>query len=114
MTDQDQKLVVLWSSGDREVALEMVLMYTLNAKLHGWWNDIVLILWGPSQKLVASDGELQGRLRKMLREGIAIEACKACADDYGVSEKLVELGVDVKFMGVPLTEYVKQCKVLTF
>ncbi|MBW2077553.1 MAG: DsrE family protein, partial [Deltaproteobacteria bacterium] len=28
-------LVVLWSSGDREVATRMVFMYTLNAKRKG-------------------------------------------------------------------------------
>ncbi|RLB28776.1 MAG: DsrE family protein, partial [Deltaproteobacteria bacterium] len=31
-------LVVLWSSGDREVATRMVFMYTLNAKRKGWWH----------------------------------------------------------------------------
>ena len=40
-----EKLFVLWSSGDREVAKKMVFMYTLNAKLNGWWNDISLIVW---------------------------------------------------------------------
>ena len=34
-------------------------------------------------------------------------ACKACSDSYGVSEILVGLGVDVKYMGAPLTEMLK-------
>lgn len=41
------ELVVLWTSGDREVALKMVFMYTLNSKLKGWWKDVTLIVWGP-------------------------------------------------------------------
>ena len=51
----------------------------------------------------------------MREQGIVLEACKACSDMYGVSEDLEELGVDVKWMGVPLTEYIKgNYKVLTF
>jgi hypothetical protein len=38
------KLVVLWTSGDRDVAMNMVFMYTLNAKLAGWWPDVTFIV----------------------------------------------------------------------
>ena len=100
-------LVVIWSSGDREVALKMVFMYTYNAKLHGWWDDIIFIVWGPSAKLLTEDKELQNYFKKMLETGIVVEACKACSDMYGVSDQLEKLGVDVKFMGVPLTDYLK-------
>jgi hypothetical protein len=51
----------------------------------------------------------------MLNTGITVEACKACTDIYGVSEKLEKLGVDVKYMGEPFTEILKgNQKVLTF
>ena len=33
MSDNKDKLVVVWTSGDREVALKMVFMYTINSKL---------------------------------------------------------------------------------
>jgi hypothetical protein len=36
-----------------------------------------------------------------------VEACKNCADNFGVSEKLEKLGVVVRYMGLPLTEYLK-------
>ncbi|KXS47386.1 MAG: hypothetical protein AWL62_2688, partial [Halanaerobium sp. T82-1] len=36
MADKNS-LVVLWTSGDKEVAKKMVFMYTLNAKTRGWW-----------------------------------------------------------------------------
>jgi hypothetical protein len=39
----------------------------------------------------------------------------ACADRYEVTEDLRKLGVDVKYMGKPLTEMLKGgWKVLTF
>jgi hypothetical protein len=110
------KLAVLWTSGDRDVALKMVFMYTFNAKKRGWWKDIQFIVWGPSSKLVSEDREIQDYIKKMKDEGVEIVACKACADSYGVSGKLEELGIEVKYMGVPLTELLKseKWKVVTF
>ncbi|MBU0528574.1 DsrE family protein [bacterium] len=111
----NEKLVVLWTSGDRDVAIKMVFMYTYNAKKYGWWDDITFIVWGPSAKLITEDADLQEYLAEMLKEGIVAKACKACSDQYGVSEKLEELGIIVKYMGVELTDYIKEGRhVLTF
>ncbi len=98
------KLAVVWTSGDRDVALKMVFMYTLNAKSRSWFNDVTLIVWGPSSKLLSEDAQLQTEVAKMKDAGIELVACRACADGYGVSERLEELGVEVKYMGVPPTE----------
>ena len=114
MPEKDS-LVMVWSSGDREVALNMVFMYTLNSKKRVWWREIRFIVWGPSADLLSRDEELQEKIKEMGEDGIMLEACKACADNYGVSESLEELGIDVRYMGEPLTEYIKEGKpVLTF
>ena len=108
-------VVVVWTSADREVALKMVFMYSLNAKLKGWWNNVRFVVWGPSAKLLAEDKELQEKIEKMKSAGVVLEACKACADQYGVSPALEAMGIDVKFMGQPLTDYLKSgLSVLTF
>lgn len=110
-----EKLFVIWSSADREVAKKMVFMYTFNAKLNGWWNDISLIVWGPSAKLVSEDKELQAEIIKIKEAGVELMACKACSDSYGVSDTLEALGIDVKYMGEPLTQLLKQGnKIITF
>jgi len=115
VTPANDKLVVLWTSGYAEVAKKMVYMYTYNAKKNGWWDKITFIIWGPSSKLLAEDKELQDYLKKMKDEGVVLEACKACADMYHVSDKLTELGVDVKYMGQDLTNYIKNEKyIITF
>lgn len=101
------KLMVIWTSGDREVALKMVFMYTFNAKKRGWWEDIRFVVWGPSAKLLAEDTELQKGIAQMKEAGVELLACKACADLYGVSDTLSALGVEVKYMGVPVTEMLK-------
>ena len=105
---EKNKLVVLWTSKDREVALKMVFMYTLNAKLRGWWEEINFIVWGPSANLLSQDEELKDHILKMQEVGIKIMACKACSDSYGVSEQLEHLGIDVRYMGEPLTAFLKE------
>jgi hypothetical protein len=110
-----EKLFVMWSSGDREVATKMVFMYTLNAKRRGWWNDISLIVWGPSAKLVSEDKELQAKIKEMKDAGVELLACKACSDSYGVSDTLEQFGIEVKYMGEPLTHLLKEDhKIITF
>ena len=101
------KLLVVWTSGDRDVALNMVFMYAYNAKKNSWWENIRFLIWGPSSKLLSEDKELQQELQKMKEAGIELLACKACADRYGVSEALQGMGIEVKYMGVGLTEMLK-------
>ena len=105
--NEPTKLMVLWTSGDRDVALKMVYMYTYNAKKLDWWKEIRFVVWGPSSLLLSVDKELQDYLKKMMDEGVIVEACKACADSYGVSDKLASLGIDVKYMGQPVTDMLK-------
>ncbi|MFA6808647.1 MAG: DsrE family protein [Eubacteriales bacterium] len=109
-----EKLAVLWTSADREVALKVAFMYTNNSKKRDWWDAVRLIVWGPSAQLLAMDEELQLYIKEMLDNGVEIVACKVCADMYGVSEKLGNLGIEVIHMGKHLTQMLKSdWKVIT-
>jgi len=107
MEDKTSKLAVLWTSGDPDVAEKMAFMYTYNAKKQGWFDEVVLIVWGPSAKLLSENKMLQDYVKKMQEVGIKVEACMACAKMYEVDGKLQNLGIDVKGMGVPLSNYLK-------
>jgi len=107
MEDKTSKLAVLWTSGDPDVAEKMAFMYTYNAKKQGWFDEVVLIVWGPSAKLLSENKMLQDYVKKMQEAGIKVEACMACARMYEVDGKLQDLGIDVKGMGVPLSNYLK-------
>ncbi|WP_088185773.1 DsrE family protein [Desulfosporosinus sp. FKA] len=104
---QPNKLVVVWTNGDREVAIRMAFMYTLNSKLKEWWDEVSLIVWGPSAKLLTEDTSLQEYIGKIKDAGVDVLACKACADSYGVSEMLEKMGLDVKYTGQVLTGFLK-------
>ena len=93
----------------------MVFMYTLNDKMHKWWKNITFIVWGPSSELLSENKDLQKHFEKFIENDIKVLACKACADEYGVSKKLSNLGINVKYMGKPLTNYIKDDhEVVTF
>ncbi|MBK3518820.1 DsrE family protein [Carboxylicivirga sp. N1Y132] len=106
MREQD-KLMVIWSSGDRDVALKVCFMYTNAAKKVKWFDEVNLIVWGPSAKLLCEDEELQEKLKMMQDNGVVVEACVNCAEMYGVADQLRDMGIDVKGMGKPLTERLK-------
>lgn len=108
MSDNSNKLAVLWTSDDPNVAEKMAFMYTLNAKRNGWFDEVVLIIWGPSAKLAAENEMIQDYIKTMQKAGVQTEACLYCAKMYDVDKKLAEMGVDVKGMGVPLSDYLKE------
>lgn len=109
------KLVVLWTSDDPYVAERVAFMYTHTAKTAGWFKEVTLIIWGPSAKLISENIKLQEKISQMREDGVEVRACIACANSYGVADKLKELGYDVRGMGKPLTDYLKSgAKVLTF
>lgn len=108
-------LVVLWSSGDPEVAEKACLMYTVAAKKYGWFKEVILIVWGPSERLLAENQKLKEKIAAMKKDGVIVEACVACSNMYGVTNELKVCEVDVKGMGVPLTRYLKRgYKIISF
>ncbi len=107
--------LIVWTSGDREVALKMVFMYAYNCKKRGWMDQVRLLVWGPSGKLLTEDEELQKSLATLKAEGVELYACKACADLYGISDKLAALDINVMYTGTLLADAQKDgWHVLTF
>lgn len=111
----EDQLLIVWTSGDPDVAHKMVFMYAYNARKNGWWDQVTLLVWGPSAKLSSENSEIQESLKKMKEQGVELLACKGCADQYGISQKLVDLGIEVKYTGTYLTDFIKSGKkVVTF
>lgn len=114
-TEEGSSLAVVWTSGDPDVAHRMALMYTHAAKTQGWFDEVNLIVWGPSQRLLAADRDIQEKIDEMAMDGVIVEACIVCAESYGLTERLEELGLEVKGMGSPLSDHIKgETHVITF
>lgn len=82
--------------------------YAGAAKKYGWFKEIILIIWGTSEKLLAENSKLKDKIATMKKDGVIVEACVACSNMYGVTNDLKSCEVDVKGMGVPLTRYLKR------
>lgn len=100
-------LVVLWTSAEKAQALDMILWYTSYAKSQDWWKEIVIISWGPSNNLIAEDSEVQDKIKEMITGGVKFLACKGCADKNNIAQPLIELGIEVIYVGDELTAYLK-------
>lgn len=108
------KLNILWTTSNRDTITNMMKMYSIGAIKRGWWKEINIIIWGASAKLLGENVDVQKEVLEMIEHGINFEACQHCADQYGATEKIKSLGIDTKYMGEPLTGYLKNDeKVLT-
>ena len=104
---QKTHLYVLWTNDNPITAEKMVFMYVINSLIHGWWEKVTLIVWGAPTKLVSEDADIQNKIKEALEAGVHVTACKACADQLGVTKTLKQLGIEVKYWGMPLTEILK-------
>ena len=87
-TSKVNKLTVLWYSGDQMVAERVALMYTGVAKQYKLFDEVSVIIWGPSAKLVAENKDIQAKVKEMMGLGIKVNACVTCANLYGVTDQL--------------------------
>jgi hypothetical protein len=101
-------LVVLWSSGDPEVAEKACLMYTSYAKSRGWFREVILLAWGPSERLMSENEMVREKIAALQKEGVIVQACVVCANMYSVTDDLKVCSVDVRGTGGLLTKYIKR------
>ena len=121
MNKAEGKLLVLWTNADKETAIQMVFMYTKNAKIKLWWEEVTLLIWGAPTRLVAEDEEIQAYIRELQQAGVRTIACKKCAENIGVVEALEaqqmehakgQPSIEVFYTGVFLTDWLKSDKAL--
>jgi hypothetical protein len=104
---KDHVLVII-STGEREKALTG-LMYATNALKHKWMGRVKVVIFGPSQRLALKDPEIQSYLKE-LTETLESPpfACKYIADHEGFSQELMNLGMQVVYVGTVISDYIKQ------
>ena len=103
----NDKLTILWTSGEKDVALKVVLRYAESALEKGMWNAIELIIWGPSVQLAADDEDVRLKLEKLMTTGIQVKACIVCAEEYGVVDILEKMHVKLEMVGEELTRIIQ-------
>lgn len=100
-------LYILWTNDNPITAEKMVFMYAVNSMRRNWWEEVTVIIWGAPALLVAKNGDIQDKVQEALDAGVHLVACKACADQLGVTALLKELGIEVEYLGELLTKLLK-------
>ena len=102
-----ERLFILWTNADFLTSDKMVMMYATNSMLNRWWDDVTVIIWGATAKLVAENEMIRTKIQIAQNAGVRFSACKACTDQLGVTEKLDVLGIETIYWGAGLTEILK-------
>ncbi len=103
----NNRLVVIISTGELAKA-EAGLMYAVNCLKHGWMEDVQLFLFGPAERLVVEDPDLQELLRDFKRQERQAVACRFLSDRDGTSTALDDLGVEVDYVGSRISDLIKE------
>ena len=99
------KLLIIVATGEREKAMT-ALMYAANAMKRNWLDDIKVVYFGPSEKLMVDDPIIRDQAQEIAEAGGSM-ACKYISDRDGVSEKIEELGVRVEYVGSIVSGLIK-------
>ena len=81
-------------------------MYASNALKFGWLEDLKVVLFGPSERLIVQDEQVW-KEAKYISEMIGILACKAVSDEYDSSKELEKRGVKVEYVGGIISDFIK-------
>jgi hypothetical protein len=107
-------LYIVWTNSDEIVFDKMVAMYARTARIENYWNEITIIIWGSTPKLTAESEIVGQRIKELLQVGVKVSACKSCCDSFGVTEKIIDMGVEVKYWVEDFTRLIKEDrKILT-
>jgi hypothetical protein len=98
-------LLVIIATGDREKAIAG-LMYTRNALKNKWIDHVKVVFFGPSERLAVHDEKVAWFIKEINNESDCF-ACKAISDEEEISQKLTEAGMKVEYVGVIVSNAIK-------
>lgn len=100
------KLLVIIATGEKEKALTG-LMFAKNAWGGAWFEDIKIVFFGPSEKLIVQDGEVADEVKAISVIGESL-ACKAISDKEGISEEIEKFGLRVVGVGPVISKFINE------
>lgn len=101
------ELNVLWTNADPITSEHMVFLYAINAKKKKWFDEVRIIIWGQTAKLAVENEKISNLIKIAIAEGVVVDGCLACARALNVEDELKDLGVNLSYMGQPLTDILK-------
>lgn len=108
--NESDELLILWTDNNKETAINMVFMYAENSMLKNWWEKVTLLIWGASSKLMSEDIDVQNYIKTLQNNKVRVIACKQCAENYNIVEKLKRQNIEVFYTGELLSNWIKNNK----
>ncbi|MDD2219723.1 MAG: DsrE family protein [Desulfoplanes sp.] len=106
-TAHKKKLTILWTNDNPVTAELMVFMYAIHTKQHAMWDEMTIVVWGATVKLVKENPKIQSLVKKAQEAGVHISACRSCADELDATDALEDLGIELIYWGEPLTKIIQ-------
>ena len=103
MTD---KVLIIISTPDAGKA-QTGAMYALNSLKYGWMENVKVILFGPAQDLILENEKFRDLIQEYQEIEENVVACKFISDRDEKSEELDKLGIQVKYVGEIISNYIK-------
>jgi len=97
-------LHILWTNDNIYASNMVVMSYATKSMAARAWDGITVILWGATVKLAAENEGIQEQIKVAQNVGVKFSACVSCALQFGVVEKLENIGVEVAPWVEPMTE----------
>ena len=91
------KLLIIIATGEKEKA-KTGMMYARNAIKHRWLEDVKVVFFGPSERLVAEDEDMAKRAQEIAKLSECV-ACKHISDTESLSGNLSKLGIKIEYVG---------------
>ena len=103
----NDKLLVIIGSSDVDKA-NTGMMYALNALKNRWMEEVKVVFFGPSEKVLLENPDLQNLLEEYQNIGGVSSACKFISDRDELSPSINSPGVKVEFVGRLISNLVKE------
>lgn len=83
------------------------LMYAKNAVENEWMGDIKVVFFGPSERLIVEDEDIQ-KYAIEISDTSDCFACKYLSDEDDISDEIEKLGVKVEYVGSIISDYINE------
>lgn len=100
------KVLVIIATGEKEKAITG-LMYAKNAAKNNWLDDLKVVFFGPSEKLITEDKEI-AEYALEIADLCETMACKYISDKEDISDEIKEKGVKIEYVGSIISDFIKE------
>ncbi len=105
-----KELLIHWTTDNFDTSLHMVLLYAHNTKKNKLWDEITVLVWGASQKLVKENEQIADEVKKLHSLNVKVIACEHCAAEMNTTDALASCDIDMFKTGKFLTDWIQSGK----